>query len=314
MRAARIGLSPKRTVWRLNKSRMYYYEPALGPQRRHRVPLLLVYAPVGRPWILDLRPGHSFVEYMVARGYEVYLLDWGPPGPEDAATSLDDYILCYLTRAVRKMRRLSGCTEFSLFGWSVSAIMTTCYAALEPAGIRNLILVTAPLDLSPRPEAPITRWVNLPGFGIDGILSLFGNMPGELIALAVAAMRPMERLLPPAPETMAWTTDLVPVAGAAFRQMIVQLYRENRLVRGTLVMGGRRVDLSRITASLLNVVAVDDFVAPPCQSEPVLNLVSSTDKANLRLRGTHVAVMAGPEAHKGAWPNIDEWLAARSAP
>ncbi len=298
---------------------MYYYEPALGPERRHRVPLLLVYAPVGRPWILDLRPGHSFVEYMVGRGYEVYLLDWGLPGPEDAATSLDDYVLGYLTRAVRKVRRLSGCAEFSLFGWSLSSILTTCYAALEPAGIRNLILVTAPLDLSPRPEAPITLWVNSPGFGVDGILSIFGNMPGELIALGVAAMRPMDRLLPPAPDPrqtqaqIAWATDLVPVAGAAFRQMIVELYRENRLVRGRLEMGGRRVDLSRITASLLNVVAVDDFVAPPCQSEPVLDLVSSADKANLRLRGTHVQVMAGPEAHKGTWPKIDEWLAARSA-
>ena len=183
-KAARIGLSPKRTVWRLNKSRLYYYEPVLPPERRHRVPLLLVYAPIGRPWILDLTPGHSFVEYMVGRGYEVYLLDWGRPGPEDAATSLDDYVLGYLTRAVRKMRRLSGCAGISLFGWSVSAIMTACYAALEPAGIRNLILVTAPLDLS---------CVNSPGFGIDGILSVFGNMPGELIALAVHAMRPWIR-------------------------------------------------------------------------------------------------------------------------
>jgi polyhydroxyalkanoate synthase len=312
MRAARIGLSPKRTVWRLNKSRLYYYEPGLKPERRHRVPLLLVYAPVGRPWILDLRPGHSFVQYMVGCGYEVYLLDWGPPGPEDAATSLDDYVLCYLTRAVRKMRRLSGCAEFSLFGWSLSAIITTCYAALAPAGIRNLILVAAPLDLSLEREAPILRWVHAPWFGIDGILSLFGNMPGELISLAVAAMRPGQRLLPPTPEAIAWSTDLVPVAGAAFRQMIVDFYRENRLVRGTLEMGEHRVDLNRITASLLNVVAVDDFVAPPCQSEPVLDLVSSTDKANLRLPGTHVSVMAGADADKLSWPNIEAWLAARS--
>ena len=125
----------------------------------------------------------------------------------------------------------------------------------------------------------------------------------------------MDTLIPHArqlPALTAWATDLVPVAGAAFRQMIVELYRENRLVRGTLEMGGRRVDLTRIAANLLNIVAVDDYVAPPCQSEPVLDLVSSADKASLRLPGTHVEVMAGPDAPEGTWPRIDEWLAPRS--
>jgi len=48
---------------------------------------------MNRPTILDLRPGHSFIEYMVARGYDVYLLDWGIPGLEDKDLKFDDYVL-----------------------------------------------------------------------------------------------------------------------------------------------------------------------------------------------------------------------------
>src|ERR1039457_4126907 len=80
---AAIGQTPKELVWTLNKAKLYRYVPVVPPDARHRVPLLLVFALMNRPTILDLRPGHSFVEYMVGRGYDVFLLDWGVPGAED---------------------------------------------------------------------------------------------------------------------------------------------------------------------------------------------------------------------------------------
>src|SRR5437764_8664006 len=73
-------------------------------ERRHRPPLLLVFAIMNRPHVLDLRPGHSFVEYMLRRGYDLYLLDWGAPGPEDRHLTFDDSTLEYLPRVVRKVK------------------------------------------------------------------------------------------------------------------------------------------------------------------------------------------------------------------
>ena len=60
---------------------------------------------MNRPHVLDLRPGHSFVEYMLERGYDIYLLDWGVPGPEDRDLKFDDYTLEYLPRVIRKLKR-----------------------------------------------------------------------------------------------------------------------------------------------------------------------------------------------------------------
>ena len=37
---------------------------------------------MNRPHVLDLRPGHSFVEVHARRGYDIYLLDWGSAGPK----------------------------------------------------------------------------------------------------------------------------------------------------------------------------------------------------------------------------------------
>ena len=105
---AAIAQTPKETVWALNKARLYRYIPVVPPESRHPVPLLLVFALMNRPTILDLRPGHSFIEYMVSRGFDVYLLDWGVPGLEDKDLKFDDYVLDYMTRAIRKVKLLSG--------------------------------------------------------------------------------------------------------------------------------------------------------------------------------------------------------------
>src|ERR1700691_2885958 len=88
---ALIAQTPKELVWALNKAKLYRYAPAVSAAKRHTVALLLVFALINRPHILDLRPGHSFVEYMVNQGYDVYLLDWGVPGPEDKNLKFDDY-------------------------------------------------------------------------------------------------------------------------------------------------------------------------------------------------------------------------------
>src|SRR6185295_20395963 len=80
---AKIGQTPKHLIWTLNKAKLYRYTPVVPEENRHKIPLLLVFAIMNRPHVLDLRPGHSFVEYMVKLGYDVYLLDWGIPGPED---------------------------------------------------------------------------------------------------------------------------------------------------------------------------------------------------------------------------------------
>src|SRR5271166_3249368 len=99
---AAIAQTPKTLIWTLNKAKLYRYVPVVPVEQRHKLPLFMVFAIMNRPHVLDLRPGHSFVEYMLKRGYDLYLLDWGAPGPEDRALKFDDYSLEYLPRAIRK--------------------------------------------------------------------------------------------------------------------------------------------------------------------------------------------------------------------
>ena len=109
-----------------------------------------------------------------------------------------------------------------------------------------------------------------------------------------------------------WVTSGTPMTGAAFRQLIVELYRNDRLFKGELMIAGQRVDLGRMRANLLNIIALADHIAPPCQSEKILDKVGSADKEVFRVPGGHIAIMAGSGAQKRTWPHLDEWLGARS--
>ena len=312
---AAIAQTPKQLVWTLNKAKLYRYVPVVPEAKRHPVPLLLVFALMNRPYILDLRPGHSFVEAMVKQGYDVYLLDWGSPGPEDKNLKFDDYVLDYMPRAIRKLKAISGVEDFSLLGWCIGAILTTMYAAMLPDdGLRNLILLTAPLAFPDEEKLTFKRWIDERYFDVEKVLQAFGNMPAEMLEYGARALKPVDNYIlnylrlwdnldnPQVVDAWhamnTWVTDNIPMAGAAFRQLIVDLYRHDRLMQGTMMLRGQRVDLSRIKANLLTIIADGDHITPSCQSEPIMDKVSSTDKELFRVRGGHIGIMAGSGASK----------------
>jgi polyhydroxyalkanoate synthase len=326
---AKIAQTPKTLIWTLNKAKLYRYVPIVPQEQRHKVPLLLVFAIMNRPHVLDLRPGHSFVEYMRSRGYDIYLLDWGAPGPEDKDMKFDDYALEYLPRAIRKVKLVSGSQQFNMLGWCLGALISTLYAALRPDdGLKDLILLTAPLDFSDKTAGGFVRWTSVEAFDGDRIVDTFGNVPGELIDYGAKALKPVENFIgnylnlwdriedPKVVEAWhamnTWVRDNIPMAGGAYRQLINEFYKENRLKEGTLVLRGERVCLENLKANVLNVIAESDHITPPCQSEGIMDLIGSQDKEVFRIRGGHIGIMAGSGAEKNTWPHIEAWLAKRA--
>ena len=141
------GATPREVVWTRNRARLYHYRRAEGAGgTRRAVPVLLIYGFVLKPYILDLVPGNSLVEHLVAEGFDVYLLDFGISGPADAGLSLEDLVLDYIPGAVREVLETSGAAEISLFGQSQGGTLSAMYASLFPDGpLKNLVLLSAPL-------------------------------------------------------------------------------------------------------------------------------------------------------------------------
>ncbi|WP_322512198.1 alpha/beta fold hydrolase, partial [Chloroflexus sp.] len=248
---------------------------------------------------------------------------------EDSHYDFEDFSLKFLPRAVRAMQRHSKKREFSMLGWCIGATIVTIYAAMRPDdGLRNLILLTAPIDFSDKEGSTFSRWLNTEYYNVDELVRQFGNVPAAVIEYGNKMLKPVENYIgtylklwdnldnPAVVEAWlamnTWVTDNVDFPGAAFRQWVVEFFRENRLMENKLVMEGRVVDLANIKANLLNVIADKDHIVPNCQSRSIMDRVSSKDKKLIELKGGHIGIMVGSGASKRAWPLMEAWLSERS--
>lgn len=329
MEGARIdtGQTPKEVIWTKNKAKLYHYEPSA--EKRFGVPILLVYALINRPYILDLMPGNSLVEYLVSHGFDVYMLDWGIPGDEDKNLSFENYVLDYIPGAIRKVLRTSGTGELTLFGYCMGGTMSAMYAALFPdKPLKNLVLLTTPVDFSPEHTGLYGLWTSEKYFNPDLIVDTFGNVPGDFIDTGNRMLKPVANYLgtyvnmwdrikqDKSMESWLainkWVNDGIPFPGEAFRQWIRDFYQKNKLVKGEIQLRGRRVDLGNIKCSVLNIAGEKDHITTPPQAEPTMDLISSQDKEFLLLNAGHVGLLAGSGAKKGLWPEVRGWLESRS--
>lgn len=320
-----VGQSPKEVIWSRNKARLYHYLPTTETQ--HATPLLIVYALINKPYILDLSPGASMIEYLVNRGFNVYMLDWGTPGDEDRGMRFEDYVDTYIPRAAQRVLRHSGAESFSLLGYCMGGTMSAMFAARHPElPLQNLILMAAPINFDQ--QGYFSDWLAAEHFDVDTLVDSVGNIPGEMIDFGNKMLKPMTNFIGPyttlwerisqkkdlsAWLTMSkWVQDGIPFPGEAFRQWIKEFYQENKLIQGRLVLGGERVDLGRITCSLLTVGAEKDHIVPCHQALAILDVISSTDTESIVVPAGHVSLVVGRGATTNLWPNVGDWLAARS--
>ena len=321
---APTGQTPKELVWAKNKARLYRYEP--HAEKKHPVPILMVYALINKPYVLDLMPGNSLVEYLIGEGFDVYLLDWGVPGDEDMDLSFDDYVLDYLKPAISKVLRASGAKGYTLFGYCMGGTMAATLFPDEP--LANLILLTMPIDFAPEKTGLLGLWTDRERFDPDLVVESFGNVPSEIIEHSMQMLKPAtnyvgtyatmwECVLEEKPmETWKamnkWASDGTPFPGTAFKQWIRDFYQQNKLVKGEIQLREHRVDLSEITCPLLNIAGNRDHICPLPQAEPMTNLMSSEDKEFVVLDAGHAGLLTGRRAKKDLWPKLGSWLGERS--
>ncbi|OGO41628.1 MAG: hypothetical protein A2Z04_00995 [Chloroflexi bacterium RBG_16_57_9] len=315
--------TPADVVYQENKLQLLRYRSQTLSNRP--VPILMVPSIINKYYILDLKPGRSLVEYLLGRGFDVWIIDWGIPSDEDRLDTFDKYINGYLARSVQKVLDLTGQEQLSLLGYCIGGTFTAIYAALHDHQIRNLIQLAAPINF--HDDGILSAWASKEAFPIDVVVDAFGNMPKWLMQTSFQWLRPTndlaqavnlwERLDDPKKTDdfltlRSWLNDNIDFPGEAYRKYIRDCYQDNLLVQNRMQIDGDTVDLGRITANLLTVSATQDHICPPRSAAVLNDLVSSQDKQVLTLAGGHIGVVAGSGASKGLWVKLGDWLAQRS--
>lgn len=320
-----LGQTPRDLVWSSGRCELWRYRSdavSLAP------PLLMTFSLVSRSYILDLQPGNSFIEHLLSAGFDVFLIDWTPADERRADDVLEDYVDDYLPEAVRRTCEEAGAETINLMGYCFGGVLTLLYAAHHPdAPLRSLTVMATPVDFSD--WGLISEMAREGRVDVDDLTDDTGNIPAS-------TMRQSFRLIKPTGEIRqyatlldnvwnddyvtayqamtTWAGDHVPFPGAAARQTLEMLVRENGFVNDTIRLGGDRVSMKDILVPMLTVIAERDHIVPEPVAAPLPGLVGSEESDVLRLDAGHIGLAVGKTAAKVTIPQIIEFLRKRSDP
>jgi polyhydroxyalkanoate synthase len=324
MATVEVGTTPSEVVYEENKLELLHYTPE---EKRHDVPILVVYALINRPYILDLQPDRSVIRRLLEAGFEVYMIDWGEPSPLDTSLTLDDYVNRYIDNCVDVVADRAGVESVNVLGYCMGGTMSVMYSALHPEKVNALGLMAAGLCFEGT-GGILELWGDESYYDPETLEETFGNVPAEFLDVGFALMDPVNNFVTKYTQLYdniddedfvenfarmeRWLSDGIDVAGAAYRQFLEDVYQENRLYRNELELDGTHVDLNEVTMPVLQIVGEYDHLIPPEASKPFFEVIPSDDTRVIEASTGHIGLSVSRSSHTELWPSVAEWYAERS--
>jgi polyhydroxyalkanoate synthase len=306
-----LAVTPGAVVLRTEVFELVQYQPQTP--KVHEVPLLLVPPTINKYYVLDLAPGRSVVEHLVAAGQQVFVVSWRNPDEGQGHFDLDTYASAVLEArdAVAEITRQPAVhVNAACSGGIISAGALGHLAAEEGLdGIASLTLLVCALDSARAGTASALASRETAAAAIAESARR-GYLDGQALAGVFAWLRPNDLVWnyvvnnyllgkrPPAFDVLYWNQDAVRLAAGLHRDF-VRLALDNSLVRpGGLEVLGSPVDLSAIDVDSYIVAGANDHIVPWQNAYRSTQLLGGEKRFVLSASG-HIQALVNPPAPAG---------------
>ena len=318
-----VGVTPADVVHHENKWSLLRYRPR--PEGvAFATPVLLVPSLINRHYVLDLQPGRSVAEFLVKQGHDVFIIDWGTPGPEDRYLTFDTIADRYLGRALRVASEHGRRGKAHLLGYCLGGTLAVIHAAARPERVASIGALGAPMSF--KDEGLLSAWSASPTFDVNAMIEAYGNAPWTILQSGFSALRPtlglskavhlVDKLWDDqyvdgylALET--WGSDNVSFPGACYVRYIEELYRGNKLAEGTFRLSGHAARIEDLRMPTLAVTFEHDTIVPWRSASVLTERTGAVDKEWIHLPGGHVGAVVSRKASQGLWPKLSAFWATR---
>lgn len=319
-----VATTPKELVWECDKVKMYHYIRETPP--KCDVPVLVSFAIMNRHDVLDLQPDRSLMKKLLEEGLDIYIMDWGYPSRADMYLTMEDYILGYLNDAIDFVRRRHKVNKIHKMGICQGGLFSMIYASIHPEKLKTLTTYVAPYDFEDANCNMLYNWAK--HLDVDTMVDTVGVVGADMLNNAFSMLKPsmdvakyfgVMDMMEDKDKLMnflrmeRWKNDCPDLSGEMYRKYIKDLFRDNKLIKGTFELGGQKVDLKNMTVPFLNVYATEDNIIPNKSTIAVMDRIGSTDKQLYAFPGGHIGVFVGAKSQKELAPSIAKWVVARSS-
>lgn len=320
-----VGTTAADVVYQINNIKLLHYKPLTDVQEP--VPILIIYALINRPYILDLQPDRSVVKFFLENGFDVYLIDWDEPQEKDHVWTINDYVNGFIDELVDFILAEKSVEQLTILGYCMGGTLSTMYVALHPNKVKNFMAMAAPIYFDTE-ESLLHVWSHPEYFDVDRVVDTLGNVPADFLNGGYMFLDPIGNIYSKYIKFLEnvdkdafvrmflrmekWISDGIPLAGETFREIIKYGYQQNLLIQNKWKLNGETINLKNINMPVLNIIGQFDHLVPPSASKPLLDYVDSKDKKELVLPTGHIGLSVSSKSHRELWPKVVEWLRPRS--
>jgi polyhydroxyalkanoate synthase len=319
-----LASTPYEIVYEEDRVKVKHYFRNENAENKLNVPLLVVYALINRETMLDLQPDRSVVKTFLEGGIDLYMVDWGYPKRKDRFLTINDHVNGYMNNIVDFIREKHNVPKINLMGICMGGSFCVMYSALHPDKIKNLVTTVTPSSFN-TDKGLLHVWMR--DLDVDGIIKTYGNIPGDLMNFGFLLLNPARLMIDKYVGFMEnmdnkdfvenfvrmerWIFDSPDVPGETFRQFVEDGYKRNLLIKSKMYLGGKRVDLKKLTMPLLNFYGEYDHLVPPEACNQLTGAVGSKDVEDVRLETGHIGIYVSSKFQKMFAPKIVQWLKDR---
>lgn len=322
LKEVEVATTPKTLVWQQDHIKIYHYDRETPA--KCAIPCLVSFAMINRHDVLDIQPDRSLMKKLLDEGLDIYIMDWGYPGKQDRYLTMEDYIDGYMNDAVDFVRKSNKVPKIHMLSICQSGTFSMIYASRNPEKLQSLTTFVAPFDFSGN-ECMLYKWTK--DIDVDAMVDSMGTIPGNMLDQGFGMLKPTmsvskylgimdsldnEEKMLSFLRMEKWKSDTPNIAGEMFRKYIKDLFRDNKLIKGTMELGGEIIDLKKMTVPYLNVYATEDNIIPNSSTLPIMDKIGSKDKSSYAFPGGHIGVFVGGKSQKELGPAVAKWVIEHS--
>ncbi|MGH8501004.1 MAG: PHA/PHB synthase family protein [Gammaproteobacteria bacterium] len=275
-----IATTPGAVAYRNELVDLIQYTPTT--EKAHSTPIVIVAPWINKYYILDINERLSLVRYLVAQGFTVFVTSWKNPGADMRDTTFDDYMLRGVLESLRAAREICDAPQVHLAGYCIGGTLVAALTAWlnreaggkEGSPVAHITLLTTLADFSE--PGNIEVFIDEQSLdAIDDIMAHHGYLDGRDMATSFRSLRSNSLIWhywvqnyllgesPPAFDVLYWNADSTRLPYAMHSFYLREFYLRNKLSeKDGVTLGGRPIDLSRITQPLYVISAEQDHIAP----------------------------------------------------
>ncbi len=327
-----VAVTPGHVVLQTPLMQLLQFSPTTA--RQYKRPLLIVPPWINKYYILDLKPGNSFIKWATDQGHTVFCISWVNPDKALAGKLFDDYMTEGLLVALDAVEKQCGVKQMNLIGYCLGG--TLLGATLAYLAAKNDTRV-----------ASATYFVSLLDFSIPGELGVFidegqvaslekkmserGYLEGSEMAGTFNLLRANDLvwsfvvnnyLLGKQPfpfDLLYWNADSTRMPYKMHSFYLRNMYLGNLLREpGGITLAGVPIDLSKVKTPSYFVSTAEDHIAPWRGTYLGATVLGGPVRFVLGGSGHIAGIINPPSAQKyGYWTHpaktlpasADDWMA-----